>query len=114
MNWDRNTWNRAIHRRIRRLIALRHTLPALRRGSWEPLLTFNGVLAVRRRHETGDVVIVLNPRNAQTDFAIPLPDRAAIWEDAFTGQHVEAQSDTLTIAKLPACSAMILTKADTA
>lgn len=114
MNWDRSTWNRTIHRRIRQLIALRHTLPALRRGTWEPLLTFNGVLAVRRRHETGDVVIVLNPRNAQTDFAVPLPDRAAIWEDEFTGQHHEVQNDTLTIASLPACSAMILTKADTA
>lgn len=114
MIWDRTAWNHTIHRRIRRLIALRHTLPALRRGTWEPLLTFNGVLAVRRRHDAGDAVIVLNPRNAQRDFAIPLDDDSASWEDELSGRRFEAHNGTLTLPELPGCSALILTKADTA
>jgi glycosidase len=114
MIWDRTTWNHTIHRRIRRLIALRHTLPALRHGTWEPLLTFNGVLAVRRQHESGDAVIVLNPRHAQSDLRVPLPGDAGAWEDELSGQHFEACNGTLTLPHLPACSALILTKAATA
>ncbi len=114
MIWDRTTWNHTIHRRIRRLIALRHTLPALRRGTWEPLLTFNGVMAVRRRHASGDVVLVFNPRDEQHNFSVPLPDDPATWEDELSGGCFTAQNDTLVIPHLPACSAMILTKAETA
>ena len=101
MIWDRRQWNQEIHNHCRRMIALRHQLPALRRGSWEPLLTFNGVLAVRRRHAEGDLLIIMNPRNAQTDFAIPLPCGDGVWRDQIGGTLYQASDGVLTIDRIP-------------
>jgi hypothetical protein len=110
MIWDRSQWNQDIHERCRRLIALRHRLPALRRGTWEPLLTFNGVLAVRRRHADGDVVFVMNPRNAQTGFEIPIPCGDGSWIEELAGSRHAVVDGVLTIGELPGCSAMLFTQ----
>lgn len=110
MVWDQSRWNQQMLAHCRTLIALRHALPALRHGSWEPLLTFNGVLAVRRRHDEGDVVLVMNPRNAQRDFTIPLPGGDGLWRDELSGADVQARNGDLVLETIPACGAMLLTQ----
>jgi glycosidase len=108
---DRSAWHQEIHTLCRRLIALRRRLPALRRGTWEPLLTFNGVFAVRRRHSDGDVVIVMNPRNAQRDFDIPLPGGDGRWIEALHGGFAEVRDGRLRLPEIPACGALLFTRA---
>lgn len=110
MIWDRTRWNHAIHDHCRKLIALRRSLTALRRGSWEPLLAFNGVSVVRRRHADGDIIIVLNPRHAQRDLAIPLPGNGGFWIDRLQGGRFRAIDGILRLETLPACSGMMLTR----
>jgi cyclomaltodextrinase len=110
MIWDRSQWNQEILAHCRQLIALRHRLPALRRGSWEPLLTFNGLFAVRRRHADGDVVFVMNPRNAQFDFEIPVPCGDGPWTKEPAGGRYDVVDGVLTIGEVPACSAMLFTQ----
>jgi cyclomaltodextrinase len=110
MIWDRSQWNQDILAHCRQMIALRHRLPALRRGTWEPLLTFNGVLAVRRRHAGGDVVFVMNPRNAQTDFDIPIPCGDGSWIEELAGSRHSVVDGVLTIGEIPACSAKLFTQ----
>lgn len=94
----------------RRLIAFRHSHPALRRGDFRTLLTFNGVLAYRRRLDHDDVVVVLNPRDAQRDIRLPLLDATAeTWRDHLAGGSHRADAAGLVIDDLPATSALVLT-----
>ena len=109
MEWDGNRWRPSIADACRRLIRLRHDLPALRRGAWEPLIRFNGVFAFRRRHAGDEVVIVLNPRDAQHDLAIPVPDgEATRWHDALSGATFDTHGGKLRVETLPSCAALVL------
>ena len=107
MDWTNDASHLPIFQACRRLIATRRRLTALRRGTWEPLLVFNGLLVVFRRHANGDVLIVLNPRDAQRDVAVfGVPD--AQWRDTNDGTMHRSAGGTLTIPRVPPGAAMIL------
>jgi glycosidase len=109
MVWDKERWNDSIACRSRQLIKLRHELPALRSGSWEPLFLFNGICAYRRRFEGSDAVVVLNPRDAQHDLAIPTGDsQITCWRDVLGAKTNQARDGMLLVEDLPACSALVL------
>jgi cyclomaltodextrinase len=109
MRWDEVRWNESINAASRRLIRLRHELQALKYGSWEPLFLFNGVCVYRRRHDGEDVVVVLNPRDAQCNFAISIgADHDTRWCDALNDKTYEARDGMLIIEELPTCSSMVL------
>ena len=94
----------------RPLIEMRHAHPSLRRGDYTKLLTFNGVFAYRRRLDHDDVVVVLNPRNAQYDLCIPLLHATSeAWRDELTGTTYASGPGGIVIEHLPATSALILT-----
>jgi cyclomaltodextrinase len=106
MRWDEVRWNESINQTVRRLIRLRRDLPALRRGSWEPLFLFNGVCVYRRGHEGEEVVVILNPRDAQCNLAVPIGSETR-WCDALTDKMYEARDGMLVIEQLPACSSTV-------
>jgi glycosidase len=109
MIWDESLWQPEIAQTVRKLIAIRRAHPALRHGTWEPLLAFNGVLAYRRAHESGDIVVLINPRDAQTDLVVPVPAAsAAVWHDLLTGTAYPIGEGALRIERLAAGSALIL------
>jgi glycosidase len=108
MIWDEAGWNREVNSAVRTLIALRRDHPALRRGSWEPLLAFNGVLAYRRRLDGDDLVVVLNPRDAQRDFEIPLDAEPGCWRDLLGGGDYPLCEGALRFSRLGERSALIL------
>ena len=58
--WDKSHWNEDLHDYLREVIAVRHALPALRTGSYEPIYAEGDVLAFLRRHELDNVLVVLN------------------------------------------------------
>ncbi|MCR4405783.1 MAG: glycoside hydrolase family 13 protein [Anaerolineae bacterium] len=109
MIWDEYNCNRQLNEIYRRLIQIRRQHPALRRGAFETLHMFNAVYAYRRYNEQDDVVIVLNPRHAQPEFAISLghvPHER--WRDLLSGETYPAQQGYLQIKELRASSALIL------
>jgi glycosidase len=109
MIWDESDWQPEIASTVRTLIAIRKAHPALRSGIWEPLLTFNGVLAYRRAEENDEVVVLINPRDAQTELFVDLPPSdARVWHDLLTGTTYPMGEGALRIEQLAARSALIL------
>jgi cyclomaltodextrinase len=110
MEWDETRWRANVAATCRRLIAIRRSQPALRRGTWQPLLTFNGVLAYRRCHGAEQVIVVLNPRDAQDDLAVPLPEAppATRWRDLLSDAVYDAAGGQVRLPRLDAASALIL------
>ena len=109
MHWNGGQRRERLFDACRRMIALRHELVALRRGTWEPFLAFNGLLAVLRRHDDGDVVVIINPRDAQRDVTLPAPDGHDVWRDRLSNQRYRALRGQLLIPIVPKGRAMILT-----
>jgi glycosidase len=109
MRWDPSDWRMEIVQACRTLIALRRTHLALRHGTWEPLLIFNGVLAYRRRCAHDDAVIVLNPRDAQPELTIEVPGgKDCHWRDPLNGGAYRSRQGRLCLGRVPATTAMIL------
>lgn len=108
MQWDETQWNHRVYETYRRLIGLRRAHPALRCGSFETLLTFNGVFAYRRVWEEDEVIIILNPRSSVTDLLIPTGSRAEVWHDAFTGRTHIANEGKLLFDSVPALGFSLL------
>ncbi len=109
MPWDEAEWRQPIYRLTRQLVALRRESAALRRGSFELLLTFNRVLAFRRRHGGEEIVVVLNAGAARRDFALQLPDDThGSFVDRLTGATYEARDSSLVISELHRRSALVL------
>ncbi|TLN27915.1 DUF3459 domain-containing protein, partial [bacterium] len=109
MEWEPSRWNGEIRAAVQKLIALRHAHPALRRGSYESLLTFNGVYVYRRRLEDDQVIVVTNPRDARSGLRIPLPEEGEReWIDALNGQRFSSGAGQLVLPKLEAQQGLVL------
>ncbi len=79
MPWDRpETWDMAALAYHKRLIELRHTLPALRTGTFHMLYADDAVFAFARKLEDQTVIVVVNnddqPRRVSIPVASMLPD----------------------------------------
>ncbi len=109
MEWDESRWRRPIYDLTRTLTALRRESVALRRGSTEVLVTFNRVLAFRRKHGADEVIAVLNAGAARRDFGVRLsPDAPARYVDVLTDTSHAARDSALHIPELPARTALLL------
>lgn len=111
MIWDVSRQNQRLLEIHRTLIQLRTSHPALTHGTFQSLHVFNGVYAYQRHHEDDVVIVVLNPRDARSDYRIPLPaevtKHAATWHDHLSGRAFNIQQNSLTFECLPAQSAFI-------
>lgn len=58
--WDESVWNHILRHHIRACIALRHELPALRRGDFSICFADNHAVVYQRRYEDQIVVVALN------------------------------------------------------
>lgn len=109
MNWDETGWKVNILDAVKQLIQIRKDHPALRRGNHETLWTFNGVLVFRRVWEDDQVIVILNPRNQQTDLSIPIhSDRFSCWKDELSGKIFSVIENGIKLDVLPARQSMIL------
>jgi cyclomaltodextrinase len=118
MPWNVSQWEPRIHQAHRRLIRARRQHPALRRGAFTSLLTFNAVYAYARHTPDDQVLVVLNPRQALPEVALPLgplgrlaqPSNIA-WEDLFTGKIYLSKDGVLQIGALLDRQALVLVPA---
>ncbi|MFL5954422.1 MAG: glycoside hydrolase family 13 protein [Gaiellaceae bacterium] len=109
MQWDEAAWRRSIFDRVTSLIALRAASPALRRGTTEVLLTFNRVLALRRRTGDDDMIVLLNAGPPRSDFPVRLPlDASSTFVDALDGDRYSARDSCLVVPHLPGRAALFL------
>lgn len=110
MEWEPSKWNDVIRNTVQKLIALRRQHAALRRGSYETLLTFNGVYAYRRCWEEDQVIAIINPRDARSALHILLPSPGAWreWVDVLSGLRFTSESGQLVIPKLEAKTGLVL------
>ncbi len=109
MNWEPGEWNGEIRQTSRTLAMLRRSHPALRHGTWESLLEFDGMVAYRRREGSDDLVVVLNPRNARRDVVIPLETGDAHWHDLLGGSvYPTSEGASLRLSHVAAGTALIL------
>ena len=70
--WDESRWNHDLRAYFQRCIALRKAHPALRRGSFEVLLSKNDVYAFARQGEGRTVVVALNLSRETRDVSLPV------------------------------------------
>jgi len=92
------------------LIELRRNHTAIRRGSYEALLTFNGIYAYRRIFSDDQVIVVLNPREYRSNILIPVPDENTPeeWIDVFSGIVYSCNRNQIQIPDLLSKQGLIL------
>jgi glycosidase len=110
MPWDEAAWDLDLLAVYQDLIQARHMHKALRRGTFETLWVFNGVYAYRRVFEEDEVIVILNPREAQNDLRIPLKQAGAphTFREMRGGRTFSTNGDHLQIDHLPAKSTLVL------
>jgi len=112
MEWNKSKWNLPLLKLYQDLIALRHQHPALRRGSYEPLLAFNSVYAYRRHFEQDEIIVILNPRPlSYRNINVPLKVYAhknKLWMDTLSRITFSATKGVLNFEILPAYTAYVL------
>ena len=86
--WDPASWNQKLLDDVKRSIALRHSLPALRHGSYHELYAAGDVFIYARRHEDQSVMIAFNvgsePQSAELSTSASISS-ADEWTEYWTG-----------------------------
>lgn len=115
MPWDPKAWNQDLLSLYRQLISLRHQLPPLRRGFFQPLLTDDTaeVYAYARRLGDDKVIVVLNASDLPQTVILASEEleltEGEIWQEGLSGRSFEVEKGQLIIP-LEANSGAILWK----
>ncbi len=115
--WDESRWNLELRGHVQRLIALRRTIPALRRGTTRILFAQSrqNLFAHGRGRGEQAAVVALNAGHVPCTFDIPLDgmDMAdgTVLIDCLTGERRTVHAGRLEAVSLPARSGTILTAA---
>ena len=96
MEWDQSRWNRRIYDLTRALTHLRNEHPALRRGTFESLLSFYKLYVYKRTYEGDEVIVILNPGPAVRELVIPTKSKAKHWQDVFADRVQISGNGSLT------------------
>lgn len=111
MIWDREKWNRELSALYRQLIRIRREQEALQIGRYSKLMTFNGVYSYLRYSGKEQVIVILNPREEQSDLVIPIEDSIqSDWEDLLTGRKFKQSGSRLYLDTIGSESGLILIK----
>jgi len=108
--WDQNLWNEELHGFVRELITVRHSMPALRTGSFEPIYAQDSLFAYLRREGEETVLIVLNADEKSQTATIELKNafqEQSELQDQIGNANYRVENNQLSLT-LPALSAMIL------
>lgn len=109
--WDKHSWNIELRDHLKELIMLRHSLPALRTGSYEPIFAEDSMLAYLRRHELDNVLVILNNSDGRKVIDLQIGDAFGDQnelQDQLGSCRYQVQNGMLREISLPAFSAMIL------
>lgn len=112
MIWEPEKQDRSLLNTYRRLLALRHKLPALRLGAFQPLHVDDtaGVYVYARR-AAQPVIIILNIADCPRDVAVPLTylprPEGEVWEDGLSAAGTKVREGRLSFRVAPHWGAVI-------
>lgn len=92
-NWDKSAWNMDLLNYVKKLISLRKSHPALRRGSFNRLFATEGVYAFSRKWTNEVIVAAINTNQAAKNIEIPInpPDSESGPAEIIFGNDGKAQ-----------------------
>ncbi|MCO5198140.1 MAG: glycoside hydrolase family 13 protein [Anaerolineae bacterium] len=73
---DETSWDNGLRNELKQFIQLRHETPALRYGTFEPLVAQDGAVVYMRRTAEQTVIVAFNARPKAIAIDIPWPDNA--------------------------------------
>ncbi len=110
-NWDKSTWNMDLFNYVKKLISLRNSHPALRRGSFNRLYATDGVYAFSRKWTNEEIVAAINSNETQKNVEIQIspPDSQNGPVEIIFGEEGKAQrnGDKLYLAVPPRSGLLI-------
>ena len=109
--WREEEWNTALRDSIKDTITVRQAIPALRTGTYGPILAQGGVLAYLRRDELDTVLVVLNNSNQPVKFDLPTGNAfedGAELQDQLSESHYTITQQQVKDLSVPAMGALIL------
>lgn len=109
--WRQEDWNVELRDAIKEAITIRHAIPALRTGSYEPIYAQDGVLAYLRRDELDTVLVILNNANAVVKLNLAMGDAfedGVELQDQLSDKRVRVEQQQITDLTVPPMGAMIL------
>ena len=100
--WDESSWDHVLRDHVKRLAALRHAHPALRRGSFRTLMAEGGVVAFERAVDQGDAVVaVFNVSREERRVDLAVGGIGPLLVDAATGEELAVTDGELRDVVLP-------------
>jgi glycosidase len=112
--WDESSWDHVLRDHVKRLAALRHAHPALRRGSFRTLMAERGVVAFERSIDPGDAVVaVFNVSREERRVDLAVGSIGPFLIDAATGEALAVTDGELRDVVLPPRSGRALAVAPT-
>ena len=111
--WDDSKWNNSLLKYTKACISLRHTHPALRRGSYQPLYSSEDVYVFLRRQDDETLFIAFNVGDQDYDLtfdvdALELPEGPL--ETIFGKSTASVQRGRFNVLKLATRSEVVFTK----
>jgi neopullulanase len=107
--WDESSWDHVLRDHVKRLAALRHAHPALRRGEYQTLYAEASVAAWLRFDASGDAVAVaFNVGREETRVDLPVGGLGPLFVDAASGEELTVTEGELRDVVLPARSGRAL------
>lgn len=109
--WRKEDWNMELREAIKEAITVRHAIPALRTGSYEPIFAQDGLLAYLRRDELDTVLVVLNNSNAAAKLDLATHnafENGTELQDQLSDNHFSIDQQQITDLAIPAMGAMVL------
>lgn len=109
--WREEEWNTALRDSIKDTITVRQAIPALRTGTYEPILAQDGVLAYLRHDELDTVLVVLNNSNQPVKFDLPTGtafEDGAELQDQLSESHYTITQQQVKDLSVPAMGSLIL------
>jgi cyclomaltodextrinase len=112
MVWDESLWSMNINKMYRKMIKIRYSHIALRRGEFKNLLYFNKVFAFKRTYESDEVITILNPGSVVVDLNIPTFSKNIKWFDLFSGNEINSTNEMLNFKKIDPFSYLVLANSE--
>ncbi len=109
--WDKSKWNQDLHDFVRELIMIRHSMPVLRTGSYEPIYTEGLVLGYLRREYEETVLVLINTDDQPQNISINLSgafDEQTVLQDQIGSGSYTVENNALNGITIPAQSGLIL------
>lgn len=109
--WDKSKWNQDLHDFVRELIMIRHSMPVLRTGSYEPIYTEGLVLGYLRREYEETVLVLINTDDQPQTISINLSgafDEQTVLQDQIGSGSYTVENNALNYITIPAQSGLIL------